>query len=60
LCYILDKIKLLEGKLNEYKLELRRKDMTISELQEKIESEKISNNYRLQYEEISFSIFGKG
>ncbi|XP_078165101.1 RUN/FYVE domain protein isoform X3 [Carex rostrata] len=47
-----DTIKLLEGKLNDCKLELRRKDMKISELQEKIESDRLSNNYRLQFEEL--------
>ncbi|KAJ3702714.1 hypothetical protein LUZ61_006419 [Rhynchospora tenuis] len=47
-----EKIKLLEGKLDDCKLDVRRKDMTISALQEKIELERINNNYRGKFEEL--------
>ncbi|KAJ3676834.1 hypothetical protein LUZ60_002558 [Juncus effusus] len=49
-----EKINSLETKLTDCKLEIRRKNIQISELQEKIESEKISNDSKSQIEEISF------
>ncbi|KAJ1687105.1 hypothetical protein LUZ63_018495 [Rhynchospora breviuscula] len=54
-----EKIKLLEGKLDDCKLEVRRKDMAISELQEKIELGRINNNYRGQFEELKKALVVK-
>ncbi|XP_064967381.1 uncharacterized protein LOC135583503 isoform X3 [Musa acuminata AAA Group] len=48
-----EKILHLEKKLSNYQLELRRRDATINELEEKLEAAKFTNNFQPQIEEIS-------
>ncbi|KAJ8478269.1 hypothetical protein OPV22_021996 [Ensete ventricosum] len=47
----LEKILHLERKLSSYQLELRRRDATINELEEKLEAAKFTNNFQPQIEE---------
>ncbi|KAJ3674083.1 hypothetical protein LUZ60_006075 [Juncus effusus] len=54
-----EKINSLETKLTDCKLEIRRKNAQISELEEKIESEKLSNDSKSQIEELRRTVLVK-
>ncbi|KAH7666149.1 Ribosomal protein L4 domain-containing protein [Dioscorea alata] len=54
-----DKIHFLEDKLSEYKLELRRREITIFELKEHLAAEKIGSNLHSRVEELQRTLLVK-
>ncbi|XP_065042058.1 uncharacterized protein LOC103986755 isoform X2 [Musa acuminata AAA Group] len=54
-----EKILHLEKKLSSYQLELRRRDATINELEEKLEAAKFTNNFQPQIEELQKTLLVK-